>query len=178
MTSHLSATGFRMDSGDGAGSVGAMIRRAAFILAAGASVSSALAGEGTVPATPVRDDEQQLIALEQEWTWAEGHHDTAMLERILDPQFVGTFGTGKLLERTAFIEAVTEGPFDPTLTQTLTDRTIVINGDTAILVDTDTIRRLKDGQPVEHVFRLTTTYIRRNGQWRALAEHMVRVPTK
>src|SRR5882672_7228509 len=167
-------SGFPMDSGDGAASIRVMIQRATLFLAACAMVSAVAASEDKIPATPVTD-EQQLITLEQEWTRAEAKHDITALERILDPQFVCTFGTGKLLDRQAFIQAITEGPIDPTVTQTLTDRTIVINGDTAILVDTDTIRGIQDGQPMEHVYRLTTTYIRRNGHWRALAEQMVRV---
>jgi ketosteroid isomerase-like protein len=155
-----------------------MIRRAALLLAAWALVAVTMAGEGKVPATPVRDDQQQLIALDQEWVRAECNNDGTTLERILDPQFVHTFGTGPLIDRSAFIQSVTEGPIDPTLTQTLTDRTVVINGDTAVVMQTDTIRHIDEGQSVEHAYRLTTTYIRRNGHWRALALHMVRVPAK
>ena len=42
-------------------------------------------------------------------------------------------------------------------------------------MDTDTVRRTKDGQLVERNYRVTTTYIRRQSRWFALAEHMVRV---
>ena len=122
------------------------------------------------PATTVLTDEQQLLELEQAWVRAEGCHDTDALQRILDAQFVGTFGTGEVLTKGAFIAQVTGGTIDPTLTQTLSDRIIIINGDTAILVDTDTVRRTKDGKPVEHALRVTTTYIRRQGRWYALAE--------
>ncbi len=131
------------------------------------------------PAAPVATDEQQLIELEEAWVRAEHNHDTAALQRLLDPHFVCTFGSGELLTKPAFIAHVTDGPLDPTLSQALSDRTVVVAGDTAVIVETDVIRSTKDGQPVERVYRVTTTYIRRQGHWSALAEHMVRTtPTK
>jgi hypothetical protein len=43
-------------------------------------------------------------------------------------------------------------------------------------METDTLRRTKDGQPVESVHRFTVTYIRRHGRWLALAEQSAKVP--
>jgi ketosteroid isomerase-like protein len=157
-----------------------MIRRLGGFLAscalAASSLTAADIGPG-VPATDTHGDvEQVLLELEQEWVAAENHHDAATLRRILDDQFVNTFGTGELLDKEAFIAAVTSGELDPSLSQTLSDRTTVIAGDTAIVVGTDTVRRTREGKTVTTVFRYTVTYIRRQGRWTALAEHMVRVP--
>ena len=149
-----------------------MVRFAAVLLAVGA-VIAAVAARAETPAALT--DEQQLLALEQEWVKAESNHDAATLERILDDQFLCRFGTAQPLGKKAFIAAVTDGPLDPTLSQTLSDQVIIINGDTAIVMETDTIRRTKDGQPMESVHRFTTTYIRRHGRWRALAEQSARV---
>src|ERR1035437_5801839 len=150
-----------------------MRRFTAVICAVGGMFSAAFASAD--PAATATD-EQQLAALEQEWGKAAGAHDAATLARILDDQFVGTFGTGKLLDKKAFITAMTDGPVDATISQTLTDQTIVVAGDTAILVETDTVRRIKNGQPVENVYRFTTTYIRRDGRWLALAEQTAKFP--
>jgi hypothetical protein len=118
-------------------------------------------------------DEQALLKLEREWVDAEARHDVVALQAILDDKFVATFGAGKLLDKNAFIQQVTAGAIDPTQSQELSGQTIVLAGDTAVVVETDTIRSMKDGQSSESVYRFTVTYIRRNGHWVALAEHGV-----
>ena len=123
-------------------------------------------------------DEQQILAIEQEWIKAEPKHDAATLDRILHDQFVSRFGTGKPLAKRAFIADVTDGPVDPTLSHTLSDQTVIISGDTAIVMETDTIRRTQDGKLMESVHRITVTYIRREGRWQALAEQSARVTAK
>ena len=150
-----------------------MKRFAAYIVAAMA-VFLAQSVRAESPGTLT--DEQQILALEQEWIKAEPNHDVATLDRILHEQFVSRFGAEQPLNKKAFIADVTEGPVDPTLTHTLSDQRVIINGDTAIVMETDTIRRIKDGQPVESVHRFTVTYIRRQGRWQALAEQSARVP--
>jgi ketosteroid isomerase-like protein len=118
-------------------------------------------------------DEQALLQLEREWVDAEARHDVVALQSILDDRFVATFGAGKLLDKNAFIKEVTAGAIDPTESQKLSGQTIVLAGDTAVVVETDTIRRIKNGQPSESVHRFTVTYIKRDGHWVALAEHGV-----
>lgn len=145
------------------------------VLACGALASTLWAGEST--STPRESDvARQLNDLEEQWVKAEISHDASTLWRILDVKFISTFGTVQPLDREEFIKTVTDGEVDPSLTQTLSDRTIRVEGDTAVLVETDTIRRMKNGRETASAWRVTVTYIRRDGQWRALAEHMVKVP--
>jgi ketosteroid isomerase-like protein len=118
-------------------------------------------------------DEQALRKLERAWLDAENRHDAATLRSILDDKFVATFGAAKPLDKDAFIKDVTAGPVDPTVSQELSDETIVVAGDTAVVVETDTLRKVQDGKPSEAVYRFTVTYIRRGGHWVALAEHGV-----
>jgi ketosteroid isomerase-like protein len=118
-------------------------------------------------------DEQALRKLERDWVDAETRHDAVALKSILHDKFVATFGAGKPLDKDAFIKAETAGPVDPTVSQELSDQTIVVAGDTAIVVETDTERTLRGGKPSTAVYRFTVTYIRRGGHWVALAEHGV-----
>jgi len=120
--------------------------------------------------------ERQLVDLEQDWVKAEANHDAAALRRILDDKFVSTFGAGEPLDKEGFIKAVTGGDPDPSLSDTLGDRTIRVDGDAAVVLGTDTVRRTKDGRQVTSVYRYTATYIKRQGRWVALAEHLVKVP--
>lgn len=119
---------------------------------------------------------QQVLDLEQEWVAVENKHDAATLRRILDDKFVASFGVEKPYDKEAFIKEIVGGDVDPTESQTLTDRTIIIDRDTAVVVGLDTERGTKKGAPYTAVYRYTVTYIRHNGRWVALAEHLVEVP--
>jgi hypothetical protein len=45
-----------------------------------------------------------------------------------------------------------------------------------VIVETDTVRGTDAGKAYTHVYRITTVYIRRDGGWVALAEHLVQAP--
>ena len=122
------------------------------------------------------DVKQQVLDIEQEWVDAEIKHDAATLRRILDDKFVVSFGAGKPYNKEAFIKGTVSGEVDPTESQALTDRAIIIDQDTAVVVGTDTLRGTRKGAAYTEVARYTVTYIRRQGQWLALAEHLVEVP--
>lgn len=122
------------------------------------------------------DAKQQILDLEQIWVAAEHNHDAATLRRILDDKFLASFNAGKPLDKEAFIKVIVTGEVDPTESQSLSDRNIIIDQDTAVVVGTDTERGTKRGQAYTAVGRYTVTYIRRNGQWVALAEHLVEMP--
>jgi ketosteroid isomerase-like protein len=140
---------------------------------AGRSVTAQAGSSSTVSAV---DDNQQLLNLEQEWVTAENQHDAATLRRILDDKFVSSSGSKKPIDKETFIRDIVSGDVDPSASQTLTDRTVIVDGDTAVVVGTDTAAGVDQGAAYTVVFRYTVTYIRRQGQWRALAEHLVRVP--
>jgi steroid delta-isomerase-like uncharacterized protein len=124
----------------------------------------------------VADAKQRVLDLGKEWTAAEVKHDASTLRRILDDKFVASFGANKLYDKEAFIKQMVSGALDPTESQTLTDETVTIDHDTAVVVGTDTVRETDNGTTYTVVYRYTVTYIHRNGQWIALAEHLVEVP--
>ena len=115
-------------------------------------------------------------SLGKEWVAAEVKHDATTLRRILDDKFVASFNAEKLYDKEAFIKEILAGDVDPTESQTLTDETVVIDNDTAVVVGTDTVRGTDKGTAYTVVYRYTVTYVRRQGQWVALAEHLVEAP--
>lgn len=134
------------------------------------------AGEGTTneqAAAPTA--EEQIRALEQEWVDAEVDRDAATLRRILDEKFIATLGAGAPFNREAFIEAIVSVTATD-ISHTLSDSTIVTDGDTAVVAAIDTVRGAVNGASFAHAYRYTATYIRRGGRWVALAEHLVRMP--
>ena len=122
------------------------------------------------------DAKQQVLDLGKEWVAAEVKHDTTTLRHILDDKFVATFGAEKPFDKEGFIKLIVKGDVDPTESETLTDETVVIDHDTAVVVGTDKVRGTDSGKAYTVVFRYTVTYIRRHGEWVALAEHLVEVP--
>ena len=128
-----------------------------------------------VPAAQPTDSREQLLNLEKEWEDAEKNHDVTMLRRILDDRFIVTLGD-KTADKEAFIKLFSAGAVDPTESATLTYEAVIIDGDTAVLVGTETAHGTREGAAYTRVYRYTTTYIRRQGRWQALAEHIVRVP--
>jgi ketosteroid isomerase-like protein len=127
-------------------------------------------------ATGPADAKQQLLDLGEEWVAAEMKHDANILRRILDDKFVASFGAKKPYDKESFIKLICRGDVDPTESQTLTDETVIVDGDTAVVVGTDTLRGTKNGTTYAEVARYTVTYIHRQGHWVALAEHLVEVP--
>lgn len=79
---------------------------------------------------PPADAKQQVLDLEQEWVAAEHNHDAATLRRILDDKFVASFNADKPLDKETFIKLIVGGDPDPTETQTLTDRNVILDHDT------------------------------------------------
>lgn len=113
---------------------------------------------------------EELAALERAWIDAEINRDPVALDRIIDDQFVCTFLVGKPIGKRDFIKSETlPGPKE---TQDLSDETMIVSGDTAVVVNTDTLHGVRNGAPYAETARITATYIKRAGHWRALAEHI------
>ena len=117
-----------------------------------------------------------MLDLGKEWAAAEDKHDASTLRRILDDKFVASFDAKKPYDKEAFIKQIVSGDVDPAQSQTLTDETVTIDHDTAVVIGTDTVRGTEKGAAYTMVARYTVTYIRRHGQWLALAEHLVEAP--
>ena len=134
------------------------------------------ATNATLPDNDLSTAKQQVLELGKEWVAAEVKHDATTLRRILDDKFVVSFDAKKPYDKEAFIKEILAGDVDPTESQTLTDETVVIDHDTAVVVGTDTLRGTDKDAAYTADSRYTVTYIRRHGQWVALAEHLVEVP--
>ena len=134
------------------------------------------AANATLSGDDLSAAKQQVLDLGKEWASAEDKHDASTLRRILDDKFVVSFGAEKPYDKEAFIKQIVSGNVDPAESQTLTDETVIVDHDTAVVVGTDTLRGTKSGAAYTVVGRYTVTYIRRHGQWLALAEHLVEVP--
>jgi hypothetical protein len=124
----------------------------------------------------VAETKQQVMSLLRDWVTAENEHDATALRRILDDKFISTSGAGQPGNKEGFIKSLTAGKADPRQSQSLTDETVVVDGDTAIVVGTDTFHRTDGAEPNGLALRYTITFVHRNARWVALAEHIVKIP--
>jgi ketosteroid isomerase-like protein len=125
-------------------------------------------------APSAEDAKQQVLRVDREWANAEIQRDAGALGQILDEKFIAVYGSGKVVDKDTFIKDVIGDGTDRILSQDLSDVTVRVRGDTAVVVETDTIRGAERGQPYVEATRLITTYVKRNGRWLALAERFGR----
>jgi ketosteroid isomerase-like protein len=130
----------------------------------------------TARAADSGDAKEQVMNVLRDWVKAENAHDAAALNRILDDKFITTSGSGAPHDKDYFIKALTKGKADPAQSQSLTDESVVVEGDTAVVVGTDTFHMANHAKPDGLALRYTITFIRRDGRWLALAEHIVAMP--
>jgi ketosteroid isomerase-like protein len=140
--------------------------------------AAALATESKpTSAPPAVDAKKQVLDLEKEWVAAELSHDANKLQRILDDKFVFSYGSEKPVDKATYIKEFTEGEVDPTESQIVSDESVIVDRDVAVVTGTDTASGTEKGSPYSVVFRYTVTYVHRQGHWLALAEHLVEVPS-
>ena len=137
-----------------------------------AAFSLAAQAQGSRSAASI-DARQQVMNATAEWIAAENKHDAAALSRILDDNFISTFAANKPRGKADFIRGIVNGPIDPSQSQSLTDVSVVVDGDTAVTVGTDTFHSATK-PPL--ALRYTITYVRKQGRWVALGEHIVAIP--
>ncbi len=127
------------------------------------------------PAIAQTSDEAQVKAVDAAWVKAEVTHNAAALSAVLDDQFIATFDAGTPVSKAPYIFIFTDGPADPANRQVISDQTLRIVGDTAVVVETDTVSGMKKGVPYSFKGRLTATFVKHDGQWKALALHFATV---
>lgn len=123
-------------------------------------------------------DSTDLVALNAAWLDAYARHDNAAIARVLANGFAGVVvqrdgRTARLTKRDLVVGvADTSTTYEP-VTYVVTH--MVITGDVATLVGTNVFRGRRAGQPFETHSTSADVYARRDGKWRAVSMHVVRV---
>lgn len=117
-------------------------------------------------------EEQRVLAVEDEYVAAEVSRDEPTLRRILDDRFVHNSNGGTTSGKEDLINAVLGMNL---IGQEISERTILLEGDVALIFGTATLKFGSDtGEETTSVLRYTSTYIKRNGEWRYLALQMAK----
>ena len=119
---------------------------------------------------PKGPEEKSVLAVEDEYVAAELNRDEAALRRLIDDRFVFNSIDGSTLGKDALIHSVLAMKMTG---QTITERTVTVDGDIAIVFGTAEIRTDETGEDERvSVLRYTSVYVKRQGQWRMLALQM------
>ncbi len=121
-------------------------------------------------AQEVSIDEAAVYQAEDDWINAEITRDEATLRRVIDDRFVFNSSNGETSGKEDLIATV----LDWNMTgQTITERSILVDDDTAVIFGTTELRFAVTGaDDHKSLLRYTSTYKKRDGQWRAIALHM------
>ena len=118
--------------------------------------------------------EQALLQLERDWEQANAKNDLSLLGRILAPECVTTDSDGRVTTRAEVFARRKSGAVKYTAF-TQDDYKVQVIGDTAIVTGRITMKAERDGKDISGQERFTDTFVRRGGQWQAVASHSSRV---
>ena len=131
----------------------------------------ACAAASAAQASQAETDRAQVVALEHRWLDAIRNGDRKALGDILADGFVDISTNGQTRDRA---EAMAHSAA-PGATQSITQLTVRVFGDTAIANGINTVHSKAQGWTVEVAF--TDVFVRRNGRWQAVsAQETLRKP--
>jgi len=120
--------------------------------------------------TASESEEQRVLAAEDAYVAAEVARDEAALRRLVDDAFANNSATGT----TAGKEELIRNVLNLNMTdQTISERSVMIQGDIAIIFGTSELH-FQDPGEAERISRLryTSVYVKRGEDWRMLALQM------
>jgi len=113
-------------------------------------------------------DEAALRGLEEKWDAANLKGDAAALGAILADTFISTNAEGKTRTKAELLAELKSGTIK-FQTSKVEDMKVFLYGDAAVVNGKWTGKFMLKGKPVDTVERFTDTFVRQNGQWRAVA---------
>lgn len=118
-------------------------------------------------------DAQELLRLEDELAQVVVGGDPRPLARILDDTYVFTNAAGEVKSKAeviaGFEELVTQVRFDSIENS---DMRVTVYGDAAVVSGVQTQSARYKDKDVSGRYRFTSFYVRRRGEWRAVAAHV------
>lgn len=147
------------------------MRRSAWLVACTALFAVACGSPAPDPDPgSARAVEEQVLAAEDAYVAAEIAADEAALRRLVDDRFVMNSADGTTSGKDDLIRTV----LGMNMTgQTISERSVMVEGDMAIIFGTTELRLQPPGGAEQvATLRYTSSYVKRDGEWRMLALHM------
>jgi len=124
------------------------------------------------PGTPgsSKSEEQRVLAAEDEYVAAEVSRDEAALKRLVDDRFVRVLSNGSTYGKEELIQGILKLRMSK---QSLQERLALVESNFAIVIGTADLSFAHPDKPdTLSVLRYSSTYIKRDGQWRMLSLHL------
>jgi ketosteroid isomerase-like protein len=136
-----------------------------------------IAGADKTPATAsagVNSVEDTLIQIEDDWADALVKRDLIAWSRCLGEDWIGTGPDGSTVTKAGAYADLKAGLLVRELFQ-LDDLKVRVYGDTAIVFGLETEKSKIHGKDMSGQYRFTDVFVKRDGQWQAVASHLSRV---
>ena len=132
----------------------------------------------TSPAA-VDDVTARIKELESHWEGSLLSHDTAVIEKIVADDFIGTSSSGKTGDKATLL-AEAKRDTNTYISAVSSDMAVRMFGPgvavvTGIAKETG---KTKAGKSFSHSYRFTDTWVERNGEWQCVAAHAMALPKK
>lgn len=115
------------------------------------------------------DPVHQILAVEKAWTTAHLTGDLQTIAQLMADEYVKIQPDGSVATKVQ-----TLATFEPDLrwweTARGDDYDVRIYGDTAVVIGRWTAKGMNNGQPFDYAARFLSVYVRRDGQWKMVAE--------
>ena len=126
--------------------------------------------------------EGEIINLENEWAAAAQRKDVDTLRRILADDLVVTLIDGSIGTKTGELSNAESGAVTMESWELADTKVTVLSADSAFITGRGIIKKGKYKDPVSHKvvdisgqYRFTDVYVRRNGQWQAVASQTTKI---
>jgi hypothetical protein len=118
--------------------------------------------------------EQILIQMEHDWSQADTQKDAAALNRILAEDWIGIDFEGTVLTKPQALRGIgsDSGSLESTV---LSDMTVRVYGNAAIVTGTDTEKSEYHGQDSSGQYLWTDVFVFRNGRWQAVSSQSTKL---
>ena len=117
-----------------------------------------------------QDEVRSVLAAEDEYVAAEVARDEAALRRLVDVRFVRVLSNGSTYGKEELIQGVLRLRMSK---QSLRERHALVEGNFAVVIGTaDVWFAQTEGPDKLSTLRYSSTYVRREGQWRMLSLHL------
>jgi len=111
----------------------------------------------------------EVIGVEQRWVRAHRELDLDAIEEILADEYLQIRADGTVIGKTEALQSYRSGKRKWDFADS-DEYQVVVHGDAVILVGSWRGRGENDGEPFDYAARFMAIYVRRNGEWRLVAD--------
>lgn len=126
--------------------------------------------------------EAEIIKLEKDWATAGQNRDLDTLRRILADDLVMTLVDGTVGDKAGELKNAESGAVTVEAWELIDPKVTVLSADSAFITGRGLLKKAKFKDPetgkisdISGQYRFTDVYVRRNGQWQAVASHTTQI---